>query len=126
LSTSRETQVGLWERYHRPPDGAGLALDSAAVKVALTIFLISYLVIAFQRIPALHLGRPAGALLGAVAMVAFGVLDFDAALTAIDMDKILFLLGMMVILAYLELSGFFEATERAILRRATSARGLLW
>ncbi|MFN7965551.1 MAG: SLC13 family permease [Acidobacteriota bacterium] len=94
--------------------------------IALTIFVVSYLVIAFQRLPVLHLGRPAGALLGAVAMVAFGVLDFDAALAAIDLDTILFLLGMMIVLAYLESSGFFEATEHAILRRATTARGLLW
>ncbi len=93
---------------------------------AAIIFGLTYLVIGLQRIPKLHLGRPAGALLGAVAMVAWGVLDFDAAKRAIDLDTILFLLGMMIVLAYLELSGFFEVVERRILGLAHSACGLLW
>lgn len=93
---------------------------------AVIIFALTYLVIGLQRIPKLHLGRPAGALLGAVAMVAWGALDFEAAKRAIDLDTILFLLGMMIVLAYLELSGFFEVVERRILGFARSARGLLW
>jgi Na+/H+ antiporter NhaD/arsenite permease-like protein len=93
---------------------------------AAVIFALTYLVIGLQRVPRLHLGRPAGALLGASAMVAFGVLDFEEARRAIDLDTILFLLGMMIVLAYLELSGFFEVVERRILGFARSARGLLW
>jgi Na+/H+ antiporter NhaD/arsenite permease-like protein len=95
------------------------------VTVALSIFLLTYLVIGIQRIPRLHLGRPAGALLGAAAMVAFGVVSFEEAKAAIDLDTILFLLGMMIVLGYLELSGFFEVLERRILSAARSARGLL-
>src|SRR2546426_10801682 len=45
------------------------------VLTAAIIFVLTYLVIGVQRFPKLHLGRPAGALLGAVAMVAFGVID---------------------------------------------------
>ena len=75
--------------------------------IAAVVFAVTYLLIGLQRIPRLHLGRPAGALLGAVAMVLCGVLDFEAAKRAIDLDTILFLLGMMIVLAYLELSGFF-------------------
>lgn len=93
---------------------------------AAVVFALTYLVIGLQRIPRLHIGRPAGALLGAVAMVACGVLDFEAAKAAIDLDTILFLLGMMIVLGYLELSGFFEVVERRILGYATSARALLW
>lgn len=93
--------------------------------LALSIFLSTYLVIGIQRIPRLHLGRPAGALLGAAAMVAFGVITFDEAKRAIDLDTILFLLGMMIVLGYLELSGFFEVLERRILGFAGSARSLL-
>lgn len=98
---------------------------TAAALTAGVIFAFTYLVIGLQRLPALHLGRPAGALLGAIAMVAFGVLDFDGALAAIDLDTILFLLGMMIVLAYLELSGFFELLERQIMGFARSPRGLL-
>jgi Na+/H+ antiporter NhaD/arsenite permease-like protein len=59
-------------------------------------------------------------------MVAFGVLDFEAAKGAIDLDTLLFLLGMMIVLGYLELSGFFEVIERRVLGWARSARALLW
>ncbi len=93
---------------------------------AAIIFALSYMLIGLQRVPRLHLGRPAGALLGAVAMVACGVLDFEAAKSAIDLDTIFFLLGMMIVLGYLELSGFFEVVERGVLGLARSARGLLW
>jgi Na+/H+ antiporter NhaD/arsenite permease-like protein len=92
---------------------------------AAIIFALTYLVIGLQGIPRLRLGRPAGALLGAVAMVAFGVIRFDEALAAIDLDTILFLLGMMVVLAHLELSGFFEVIERTILGYAGSPRHFL-
>jgi Na+/H+ antiporter NhaD/arsenite permease-like protein len=95
------------------------------VTAALLIFLVTYFVIGIQRIPRLHIGRPAGALLGACAMVAFGVVTFDEAKRAIDLDTILFLLGMMIVLGYLELSGFFEVVERGILGWARSARSLL-
>ena len=66
---------------------------------AAIIFALTYLLIGLQRIPRLHLGRPAGALLGAAAMVAWGVVDFESAKRAIDLDTILFLLGMMIVLA---------------------------
>jgi Na+/H+ antiporter NhaD/arsenite permease-like protein len=94
--------------------------------IAAVIFGLTYLVIGLQRVPRLHLGRPAGALLGATAMVACGVLGFEEAKEAVDLDTILFLLGMMIVLAYLELSGFFEVIERRILGFARSARSLLW
>lgn len=93
--------------------------------VAAIIFLLTYLVLGLQQLPRLHIGRPAGALLGAVAMVACGVLSFEEATAALDLDTILFLLGMMIILGYLELSGFFEVLERRVMEVATSPRALL-
>jgi Na+/H+ antiporter NhaD/arsenite permease-like protein len=93
---------------------------------AAIVFGVTYLVLGLQRLPRLHIGRPAGALLGAVAMVATGVLGYDEARRAIDLDTLLFLLGMMVVLAYLELSGFFELVERRALSLARSPRQLLW
>ncbi len=105
---------------YTPPRFGGDALAVAAI-----IFALTYLVIGLQRVPRLHIGRPAGALLGAVAMVAFGVIDFPAARAAVDLDTILFLLGMMIVLAYLELSGFFQVVERRVLGYAGSPRSLL-
>src|SRR5262245_66335724 len=93
--------------------------------IALVIFAITYLVLGLQRIPGLHIGRPAGAVLGAVAMVGAGVLSYEQARSAIDLDTLLFLLGMMIVLAYLEMSGFFEVVERRTLGLGGSGRRLL-
>lgn len=98
---------------------------SAAMTTALIIFLVSYTVIAFQNLPRLHLSRPAGALLGAVAMVVFGVLRLEAAYRAVDMNTIAFLLGAMIIVAYLEISGFLGMIRSLILRQARTPTQLL-
>jgi Na+/H+ antiporter NhaD/arsenite permease-like protein len=72
------------------------------------IFVVSHLIIGVQRRPKLQLGRPAGALFGASAMVLFEVVPFEEAKRAIELDTILFLLGSMIALEYLEMSGYFE------------------
>ena len=93
--------------------------------LGLIIFILTYIIIGIQNIPRLHINRPAGALLGAVAMVLFGVLNLKEAYSAIDLDTILFILGMMIVVAYVELSGFFAVAEDFILKNAKSASGLL-
>jgi Na+/H+ antiporter NhaD/arsenite permease-like protein len=95
------------------------------VVVAGAIFGATYLTLGLQRTPRLHIDRPSGALLGAVAMVAFGVLTLEQAYAAIDLDTILFLLGMMILIAYLDISGFFEVLERWVIGQARSTRMLL-
>jgi Na+/H+ antiporter NhaD/arsenite permease-like protein len=92
---------------------------------ALFILILTYLVVGVQKLPFVHISRAAGALLGAVAMVLSGVLSVQEAYAAIDLDTLVFLLGMMVIVAYLEISGFFEVLELFILKRARSRSGLL-
>ncbi|MBI5197478.1 MAG: anion transporter [Nitrospirae bacterium] len=92
---------------------------------ALTIFLITYAVIGIQRIPGIHISRAAGALIGAVAMGVFGVLSLDEIYAAIDLDTLIFLLGMMILVSVLEISGFFERLEGWILQRARTGEGLL-
>jgi Na+/H+ antiporter NhaD/arsenite permease-like protein len=89
------------------------------------IFLATYAVIGIQRIPRIHISRAAGALVGAVAMGVFGVLSLREIYAAIDLDTLTFLLGMMILVSYLEASGFFEVLEWMILRRARSGTGLL-
>ncbi len=92
---------------------------------ATLIFVATYAILGVQGIPKIHIDRPSGALLGAVAMVGFGVLSLEQAYQAIDLDTLLFLLGMMILIAYLELSGFFEVLERWIIGLARSTRALL-
>ena len=66
----------------------------------LLIFALTYLLIAVQRLPFVHLNRPAASLVGAVAMVVFGVLPLPEAYAAVDFDVLVFLLGMMLIVGY--------------------------
>lgn len=74
---------------------------------ALIIFIITYIGIIFTRLPKMNIDRPSAAFFGAVAMVLFGVITFDEAIRAIDFNTITLLLGMMIIIATLELDGFF-------------------
>jgi len=82
---------------------------------ALVIFLITYIFIGLRQIPQLHIDRPAGALVGAVLMIVFGVVSLDEAFAAIDMHTLLLLLGMMIITVYLRTAGFFELMADKIL-----------
>jgi len=72
-----------------------------------------------------HLNRPAASLLGAVAMVAVGGLPLAEAYAAIDLDVLVFLVGVMILVGYLEEGGFFEWCAAGMLRRAGSPRRLL-
>jgi Na+/H+ antiporter NhaD/arsenite permease-like protein len=92
---------------------------------ALVIFLFTYLVIAGQKLPFLHLDRPSGALLGAVLMVWTGVLTQDEAIRAINFDTLLLLLGMMILAGYLAEAAFFRWCAYWVVRLARTPRGLL-
>lgn len=96
------------------------------MNIAFLIFISTYVIIAIQNIPKVHISRPAGALVGAVFMVLCGVITLPEAYAAIDLDTILFVLGMMIIVAYIELSGFFEIAENFILRHARTPSMLLF
>ncbi|HOW26883.1 MAG TPA: anion transporter [Elusimicrobiota bacterium] len=93
--------------------------------IALLVFVVTYLLISFQNIPGVHIRRPAAALLGAVAMVVFGVLRMDESYRMVDYDTLVFILGMMIVIGYLEITGFFEQVENVILRYARTTRQLL-
>lgn len=83
---------------------------------AIIIFLISYAGIAFGALPRLALDRTGFALLGAIAMVAAGVLPVDAALKSIDASTILLLYGLMVLSSQFRLGGFYTWTALRITR----------
>jgi Na+/H+ antiporter NhaD/arsenite permease-like protein len=93
--------------------------------LAIAIFCLTYLLIGGRRLKILPLNRPAAALLGAVLMVACGVLSPAQAYTAVDYDTLVLLLGMMIISAYLYLAGFFDWAADWILRRANTPQALL-
>ena len=93
--------------------------------VRLLIFLITYALIAVQQFPGIKINRPAASLMGAVAMVVLGGLPASEAYAAIDLDVIVFLLGVLLLTAYLDLGGFFEWAAERMIRAVRSARMLL-
>jgi Na+/H+ antiporter NhaD/arsenite permease-like protein len=93
--------------------------------VAIVIFAFTYVLISGRRLKVLPLNRPAAALLGAVLMVACGILKPEEAYRSVDYDTLVLLLGMMIISAYLCLAGFFEWAADWILRYAKSPDHLL-
>jgi Na+/H+ antiporter NhaD/arsenite permease-like protein len=84
------------------------ALSHFHIVVAWIIFLASYFVFAFGRLPATSIDRPAMAVIGAVAMFVFNVLSPQSAIASIDFATLVLLFSMMLIVASLHLAGFFD------------------
>ncbi|QDU61661.1 Inner membrane protein YbiR [Planctomycetes bacterium Pan216] len=100
-------------------------MASTGVALALAIFLFTYCFLAFEKLPLLKLDRTGGVLVGAVMMVATGILTFEEAWTAIDGQTIVLLTGMMILNVYLEASGFFSLVADVVLKRFRSPVTLL-
>jgi Na+/H+ antiporter NhaD/arsenite permease-like protein len=79
-----------------------------ALWIALAIFLVTYALISIRRFPKVKVDRPAAALIGAALMIVFGIVEPEDALSAINIDILVLLVGMMLLVAGLELCGFFE------------------
>lgn len=75
--------------------------------IAVGIFLVTYAGVALGGIPGLALDRTGIALLGAIAMVATGVLSMTTALQAIDAPTLLLLYALMVVSAQFRVGGFY-------------------
>ena len=93
--------------------------------LAILIFGFTYVLISGRWLKVLPLNRPAAALLGAVLMVATGVMTPERAYRAVDYDTLVLLLGMMLISAYLFLAGFFDWAADWILKVAKTPQRLL-
>jgi Na+/H+ antiporter NhaD/arsenite permease-like protein len=89
------------------------------------IFAVTYVLISARRLDVLGFDRPAGALLGAVACVGFGVLAPDEALAAVDASTLLLLLGVMGMGAFLSVDGLFEQLEGRLIALAKTPTRLL-
>ena len=102
---------------HWPGIGDAVAGDPVTV-AAIAIFAGTYIIIAAGKLPGFYLDRAGAALLGASLMVALGVLSLDQALRSIDFDTIALLLGMMIVVGNLRLSGFFRLVTNWVATRA--------
>ncbi len=99
------------------PTGDRIGIEGRSVAAGV-VFVGSYLALAIGRIPGLSIDRAGIALVGAGLMVASGALPFEEAYKAIDFDTITLLLGMMIIVANLRLSGFFAVATAWVMAHA--------
>lgn len=95
------------------------------MQTAVIIFTITFLGIIFTRLPFVNIDRPSAAFFGAVAMVLFGILSPAEALESIDFNTIALLLGMMIIIAVMQLDGFFNWLASKTMGFAGNQRRLL-
>jgi Na+/H+ antiporter NhaD/arsenite permease-like protein len=109
--------MAFWLFRLRPESRPYWGRDGAIV-AAVLIFIATYAVVAIGKLPGSYLDRAGAALLGASLMVATGLLSLDDAYRAIDVDTIALLLGMMIVVANLRLSGFFRLVNNWAVTRA--------
>lgn len=83
-------------------------LPHAQVGIAWIIFAVSYFVFAAGHLPGTKVDRPSIAVIGAVMMVLFGIINPTQALNSVNFGTIVLLFSMMLIVAVLHLAGFFE------------------
>lgn len=94
--------------------------------LALAIFAFTWLLILGTKIPGVPLDRPSGAAIGAVLMVACGVVTpAEVYEEAIHHETIVLLLGMMILSAYLAEAGFFRWASWQAIHAAKTPRRLL-
>lgn len=89
------------------------------------VFILVYLGLAVGKLPLLKLDRAGIALVGATAALVLGILTFPEAVQAVDFGTIALLFGMMVVVAYLRLAGFFRLLASRVLSRAHTPHGVL-
>jgi len=91
--------------------------SDARTLAAYLIFLGSYFVFALGKFPWMKIDRPGAAIIGGVLMVAFRVVGAPEALASIDFATIVLLFSMMLIVANLRLTGFFDWISERIIER---------
>jgi Na+/H+ antiporter NhaD/arsenite permease-like protein len=85
---------------------------------AILIFALTYLVLAIGRLPGFRVDRTGAAIIGASLMVAVNALTLPEAQQAINFDTIILLFGMMIVVANLQLSGFFSLVAERVVEHA--------
>ena len=91
----------------------------------LAVFLAVYAGMILGGIPGLALDRAGVALLGAIALVAFGKVTVAEAWASLDVPTMTLLLGLMVVSAQFRLGGFYAAITRRMGEAPLSPRALL-
>src|SRR5439155_26150619 len=90
-----------------------------------SIFAVTYLLMSKPQWPIVQLDRPSAGLIGAVLMIAAGVLTPEQAYRAVDWNTIILLLGMFLLSGSLRLAGFFDWAADTLLTRVYTPTALL-
>ncbi len=93
--------------------------------IALPIILFTYAGIALGTWPVLRVNRTTLTLLGVGLLLVTAQVNFEKMKSYIDFDTLVLLFSMMIIIAGLELSGFFSVAAGALMEAAHSPRMLL-
>jgi len=93
--------------------------------LAVPLIAMTYLGVAVGAYPRLRMNRATIALVGAVALIALGLMPLEVALASLDANTLLLLFAMMIVNAHLRLAGFFQWVSAFIFARAQSPRILL-
>ena len=95
------------------------------ITITSAIFVATYFFLAIGRVPGLRIDRAGVAYVGAAAVLATRVLDLDQATRAVDVPTIVLLMGMMIVVGYIRVSGFFVVLSDWIAARRFSPRVFL-
>src|SRR5438552_17072369 len=96
-----------------------MVYGESAICLTAILFTLTYLGLALGKVPGLHMDRAGIALVGATLMLVTGMVSFQQALSleSIDYKTLSVLFGMMVVIGFLRLSGFFVRIAAWALRR---------
>lgn len=89
------------------------------------IFLSTYIVIALGQPPLFRIDRAGAAIIGASLMILTGSISELDAFMAIDYKTIIILFGMMIVVANLRLSGFFNIVMGFIIKKIKNPKTFL-
>lgn len=93
--------------------------------LTILIFLIIYVFISIQRFPFIKIDRPAGVFTGVTLLILLGVITLEEGYSYIDFNVITFLLGMMIMVSYLQKSGFFSLAASITVKNCHNPKTLL-
>ncbi len=88
-------------------------------------FTVTYIGLALGKFPGLRIDRTGIAVVSAALFLATGVLTLEQAVAAVDHATLVLLFAMMIVVAFLRLSGFFQALAGWALARFHRPRALL-
>jgi Na+/H+ antiporter NhaD/arsenite permease-like protein len=94
--------------------------------IAAAILSGTFIVFALGKSPLFRVDRAGAAIIGAALTIGTGVLSFDEATKVVDYKTIVILFSMMIVTAYLKLSGFFQMVGNFILKMIQTKQQFLF